>query len=175
MPHRQLLQKRMAQAPKSELWSRHAARDLAVAGGFLREWSQHRTGSIGSSAAVLGALISYSRPFTERADPSFNQDVRGRHCFLALAADLGADLRLHAKVLQVRDEIIALSDVVSVPAQRLNARRFKYPDPHFARLTGNLDGAEFRKLVAAMRAACDFFSRRDSGAPGLVTRCAARP
>jgi len=157
MPHRQLLQKRMAHPPEGELWSRHAARDLAVAGGFLRELGKHRTASISYSAALLGALISYSRPFTERADPSFNQDVSGRHCFLAIAADLGADLRLHAKLLQMRDELIALSDVVSLPAHRLNARRFKYPDPHFARLTRSLDCADFRKLISEMHVACHFF------------------
>src|SRR5438270_10433040 len=112
MPDRQHLHERMTQPPEGDLWSRHAARDLEVAGRFLRELGKHRNASIGYYAALLGALISYSRPFTERADPSFNQDVHGRHCFLTLAADLGADLRLHARLLQLRDEIIARSDPV---------------------------------------------------------------
>jgi len=101
--------------------------------------------------------MCYSRPFTERADPAANQTPAQRRCFMALAADLGAELRLHAQLLQMRDEIFALSDLVSVPAARLNARCFRYPDPRLARIIGRLDRSHFSRLAASMRLACMFY------------------
>jgi hypothetical protein len=157
MPHRSLLQEQIAQHYEGELWSGHACRDLQVAAGFLREAGKHRTRSVGYSAALLGALISYSRPFTERSDPSVNQTAAERSCFLSLAADLGADLRLHARLLQMRDEIIALSDFVSVPVVRLHARRFRYPDPRLACVTRGVNLPAWRRLAASMQVACSFF------------------
>jgi hypothetical protein len=157
MPHRQLLPLRVAQHLEAEQWSRHAVRDLEVAIGFLRDLGKHRRNSVAYSVALLGALLSYSRPFTERADPAVNQNVAERGCFLSLAADLGADLHLHGMLLQMRDQIMALSDVVSLPAARLNARTFKYPDPRLMRITQNLSQADFQRLAGAMRVACTFF------------------
>ena len=157
MPHRELLRKRAARHLEDPLWSSLAARDLEVASGFLRESGKHRRGSVAYSAAILGALISYSRPFTERPDAVLNQNAAERRCFLSLAADLGADLRLHGMLLQMRDEIIALSDIVSVPVVRVHARRFKYPDPRRARITAALNLSAWRRLAASMQVACRFF------------------
>jgi hypothetical protein len=157
MPHRELLPKRVSQHPAAEQWSRHAVRDLDVAIGFLGDLGKHRRNSVGYSVALLGALLSYSRPFTERADPAVNQNAAERRCFMALAADLGADLHLHRMLLQMRDQVMALSDIVSVPAARLNARSFRYPDPHLMWITQSLSHAEFRRLAGSMRLACTFF------------------
>jgi hypothetical protein len=156
MPHRGLWQSRAGLRREDESWSAHAYRDLEIAIGYLRESTHHRRRSVGYSVAALGALISYSRPFTERPDPAVNQSPAQRRCFLALAADLGADLRLHSKLLQMRAELIALSDTVKGPAAPLNARCFKYPDPHLARIIRHLDQAHFRKLAVSMRVACAF-------------------
>src|SRR5262249_14709915 len=112
---------------------------------------------VGESAAVIGALIFYSRPFTERADPAVNQRSDQRQCFLSLATDLGADLRLHARLLQTRDKVIALSEIVHSPLAHVNARLFNYPDPRFVRLTRNLNRDAFRRLARSMRVACALF------------------
>lgn len=157
MPHRALLQRKVRQHASGEVWSPQARGDLEVAVGFLTESGNHRRTSVGYTAAVLGALRSYSRPFTERPDPAANQSPFEQRCFLSLAADLGADLQLHSALLQMRDEIIALSEIVRLPSEHVNARRFRYPDPRFARITHALNRAAFRKLAAAMRVACAFF------------------
>jgi hypothetical protein len=157
MPHRELLPKRAAQHFEAEQWSRCALRDLEVAIGFLRDLRKHRRNSVGYAVALLGALLSYSRPFTERAEPAVNQNVAERRCFLALAADLGADLHLHGMLLQMRDQIMALSDVVSLPAARLKARSFRYPDPRLVCITQNLSHADFERLAGSMQVACTFF------------------
>ena len=157
MHHWALGQSRAGVPWGEELWSRLASRDLGVAAGYLRESAHHSRRSVGYSAAVLGALMSYSRPFTERADPAANQSPAQRRCFMAFAADLGADLRLHGQLLQMRDEIVALCDLVSVPAAPRNARCFRYPDPRLARITSRLDQPHFSRLVASMRLACGFY------------------
>lgn len=163
MPHRELLRRRAARCLENELWATLAARDLEVAGGLLRESGKHRKTSAGYSAVMLGALLSYSRPFTEGPDPAVNQNAAERSCFLSLAADLGADLRLHAQLLQMRDEIIALSDLVKVPAVSLHTRRFKHPDPRFVRVTGTLNLAAARRLAATMQIACSIFQAEEDG------------
>jgi hypothetical protein len=157
MPHRELFPQSVAQHLEAEQWSRHAVRDLEVANGFLCDLGKHRRNSVGYAVALLGALLSYSRPFTERADPAMNQNVTERRCFMALAADLGADLILHGMLLQMRDQIMALSDIVSVPAARLNARSFRYPDPRLMQITRSLNQTDFRRLTGSMRVACTFF------------------
>ena len=145
---------RLGNAP----WSSHALRDLDVALGYLNESERHRRSSVRFSAAVLGTFLSYSRPFTERADAALNQTPAERRCLMSLAADLGADLLMHSSLLQLRDEIIALSDVVTVPAAaRLNARSFIFPQPRLASITRCLDHGRFRKLADSMRVACIFF------------------
>jgi hypothetical protein len=76
---------------------------------------------------------------------------------MALAVDLGADLRLHGMLLQMRDQIMALSDIVSFPAGHTNARRFRYPDRRLVLITQSLNQAEFSRLAGSMRVACTFF------------------
>jgi hypothetical protein len=144
-------------SPPLRLWSDHAVRDLDVVVHYLRQAAHQRRCCAEHSASVLGALISYGRPFTDRAHPAVNPHPRERRCFLSLAADLGADLRLHETLLQARDEVIALSDVVHSPVTRLSARRFLHPDPRLSRLTRNLELARFRTLADSMRVACRFF------------------
>jgi hypothetical protein len=157
MPHREQWQSKVVLPLAEESWSRHARRDLQIAISYLHESTALRRSSVSYSAAALGALIAYGRPFTERADPAANQSPALRRCFLAFAADLGADLHLHAKLLQMRDEIVALSDVVSVPAARLNARCFRYPDQRLARITCRLDPPHFNRLAVSMRIGCEFY------------------
>jgi len=145
--------------PPSEggLWSKYAARDLDVVVHYLCRADKQRRGCAERSASVLGALISYSRPFTERGNPHAEQYPGERRCFLSLAADLGADLRVHSILLQARDRAMALSDIVPMPAAQSSARRFKYPNPTLARITRNLDLDDFRRLTVTMRIACRFF------------------
>jgi hypothetical protein len=57
----------------------------------------------------------------------------------------------------MRDQIMALSDIVSDPASRLHARSFRYPDPRLVRITQSLSYPDFRRLAGSMRVACAFF------------------
>jgi len=132
-------------------------RHLEAAINFGHAAAKHPAGSAANSGAVLGALMTYSRPFTERADSAVNQTPAQRRCFLSLAADLGADLRLHGILLQMRDGVIALSDSVSSQVPRFDARRFEYPDVRVGRITRALNPGEFCRLAASMRLACNFF------------------
>jgi hypothetical protein len=145
-------------APESGLWPKYAARDLDVVCHYLRQAQKQRRCCAEHSASVLGALIHYSRPFTERANPQVNPYPGERQCFLSLAADLGADLRLHSSLLQVRDAAMALSEVIHAPPGRPNTRRFKHPDPRLARITRNVQIDSFRRLASTMRLACYFFA-----------------
>jgi hypothetical protein len=154
MPH---LVKIPVPPPESGLWSKYAARDLDVVVHYLRQADKQRRGCAERSASVLGALISYSRPFTECGNPQLEQYPGERRCFLSLAADLGADLHVHSILLQARDQAMALSEIVPMPPVQLSARRFKYPDPGLARITRNLDLDDFRRLTVTMRIACLFF------------------
>lgn len=160
MPHRELLLKISVPPVPAELWSRRAARDLQAAIHFVYVAGKNRANAAVHAGALLGALISYSRPFTERADPAMNPTPAQHKCFLGLAADLGADLLLHGKLLRVRDEVMALSDLVSLPEPRLNARRFKSSDSGVTRITRSLNQVEFCRLATSMRVACDFFQSK---------------
>jgi len=153
MPH---LLKTPLPAPESGLWSKYAGRDLDVACHYLRQAEKQRRCCAEHSASMLGALICYSRPFTERANPHIEQHPDERQCFLSLAADLGADLRLHSILLQARDEAMFLSDVIHAPVARSNARLFKHPDPSLARITRRVDIDSFRRLASTMRIGCYF-------------------
>jgi hypothetical protein len=163
MQYRECLQMEPICPSGAGVWIRYAVENLEAVAVFLRGSAKHRTSSVAHAGAMLGALFAYSRPFTECPDPALNPLPEQRVCFLDLAADLGADLRLHATLLQVRDEGIALSDFVPIVsswrphAGRFNARRFKYPDSRFARVIGTLDCAAFQQITASMRLACDFF------------------
>src|SRR3569833_892594 len=99
-------------APEGDPWSKYAARDLDVVCHYLHQAHKQRKCCAEHSASVLGALIYYSRPFTERANPHIDQYPGERHCFMSLAADLGADLLLHSCLLRARDEALALSEAV---------------------------------------------------------------
>jgi hypothetical protein len=154
MPH--LLRTPLA-SPESGLWSTYAARDLNVVVSYLRQADTQRRCCAEHSASVLGALISYSRPFTERADRRFEQQPAQRQCYLSLAADLGADLQLHSILLQARDELLALSDIEFSPAAQLSARRFRHPDPRLARVTRTVPLDRFRRLAQTMWLTCGFF------------------
>jgi hypothetical protein len=143
-------------APEGELWSRYAARDLDVVIHYLHQAAKQRRCGAGYTASILRALICYSKPFTERANPVVNQYPRERECFLSLAADLGADLRLHALVLQARDAVVALSDLAPAPSAHSSIRRFKHPDARLARIIRTLELGCFRTLVVRMRVACNF-------------------
>jgi hypothetical protein len=139
------------------LWSDCAVRDLDVVIHYLRQASHQRRCCAEYSASVLGALISYSRPFTERPHPAVNPPAHERRCFLSLAADLGADLRLHRILLQARDEVIALSELVHSPMARFRSRCFIHPDPRLSRIIRQLELDRFRALAGIMRVACRFF------------------
>jgi len=154
MPH--LLRIPLA-APEGGLWSQYAARDLDVVCHYLHQAYKQRRGCTEHAASVLGALIYYSRPFTERVEPHIDQYPGERHCFMSLAADLGADLLLHSCLLQARDEVMALSKAVHSPLARPNTRRFKYPEPRLARITRHVQIDSFRRLASTMRVACYFF------------------
>jgi len=154
MPH---LLKIPLPAPEGGLWSKYAARDLDVVCHYLHQAHRQRRGCAEHSASVLGALIYYSRPFTERAKPHIDQYPGERQCFMSLAADLGADLLLHSCLLHARDEAMALSKAVHSPLAQPNARRFKHPEPRLARITRQVQIDSFRRLASTMRVACYFF------------------
>jgi hypothetical protein len=141
----------------------YAARDFAGAVVFIRNASQHQRFSAAHLGSSLGALISYGRPFTERANAALNQRPEHRSCFLELALDLGVSMEVHTTILQLRDAVVARSDVQGAPTTRLaggsrcQLRYFSYPDPECTRIVRRLNPLSFERIANLMRLACVFF------------------
>jgi hypothetical protein len=111
---------------------------------------------------LLGAVIAYARPFTRSASLTFNQHPDQKECFMGIAADLGANTRVHSAVLLAREELIALSDPWgSLPGRASGThrrmRRFVYPNPRCARIMSRIDLGDFHRVTVLMRLACVFF------------------
>jgi hypothetical protein len=151
------------------LWLEFTVRDLDTAAGYLRNCEQNRRDSVVGASALIGALLSYARPFTERSNPSLNPLPEQQHRFLELAAQLGADLRVHAALMQVRADVVALSERVPVvsanPTEPSGAslRRFNYPDPNIDRVMESIDLRAFAEVVQAMRRGCEAWLAERTG------------
>jgi hypothetical protein len=144
-------------------WPLNAARDFSTASHFLSNSKQSKRLSVDHLACLLGAVISYARPFTEPSMTALNQQPHQRNCFLEIATDLGADIRLHAALLLARDEIVSLSDAFDgATARGLKAagrrlRSFSFPNPRAVGVVSRIDLAAFSRIAMLMRLACIFF------------------
>jgi len=77
--------------------------DFAATVDFIRRARQYRRSTVEHVALLLGALISYSRPFKDHAGCALGQIP----VFAALATDLGADLQLHAGIVRLSIQALA--------------------------------------------------------------------
>jgi hypothetical protein len=148
--------------PEARRWPLNAAGDFASAIGFLRKNAMCNPNSAEHLGLLLGAVIAYARPFSERVSRSFNQHRDQRECFMGIAADLGADMKLHCAVLLAREELIASSEPWrNVSGRALGShrsmRRFAYPNPRCASITGRIGMRDFASIAMLMRLACTFF------------------
>jgi hypothetical protein len=143
-------------------WPLNAARDFVAALDFLSKEAKCRTNTAEHMGCLLGAVIAYARPFTASANLTFHHHPDRRQCFMELAADLGADTRVHCAVLLAREDLIASSDSWESPSGRSlgaqrSMRRFVYPNPRVARIMSRIDLRDFRRIAILMRLACIFF------------------
>jgi hypothetical protein len=143
-------------------WSLTAAGDFFTASDFLRKVRKCKRGSAEHMGLLLGAVIAYARPFTDMVSRTFNQLPEHRQCFMGLAADLGADIGVHANILLAREKLVVMSDSCgtvpggsSGPQRRW--RKFAYPNPRCARVLELIESRDFGRNAGLMRLACVFF------------------
>jgi hypothetical protein len=148
----------------------NSTRDFAAAVGFIKRARQYDQSTIEHVALFLGALISYSRPFKDRDGCTVGETLGQSPIFLAVATDLGADLKLHAKIVGLSLHAIARSEPLSGPLQRAanfcNSRihSFSFPDQSGVKLARQLDLEAFERVSNLMRLAC-VFTLSDIGDP----------
>jgi hypothetical protein len=149
-------------APEACSWPLSAAGDFFSATDFLHKLAKCKPNTAEHMGCLLGAVIAYARPFTDDASLTFDRHPDRNHCFMGIAADLGADSGVHRAVLLARQELIVLSDPWrNLPGRGLGShrrmRRFVYPDPRCARIMSRIDLGELRRIAILMRLACVFF------------------
>lgn len=142
-------------------WMLNAAGDFGATATFISDARKHDQSTVDHVGLLIGALISYARPFRERDDDTRQASTHEKY-FLDLATDLGADLMLHAAVLRARDKLIAHSAVPlhSVSrAPKMNSRRvraFEFPSAKFAKLAIGLDLDRLNRAALTMKLTCMF-------------------
>ena len=116
-------------------------------------------------ALVLGALISYSRPFKDTGDPLLGPPLDQLPAFLATAVDLGVDLALHLELLRLGTRAIDSAKPVTATVQRtsrsnLGIHRFSFPNPLGHVLAQQLPPEPLEHISHLMRLACVFTLRQ---------------
>ena len=144
-------------------WILSAARDFGTAANFIRDARKHDQSSVDHIGLLIGALITYARPFREHADDATRQAARRQRCLLDLAIDLGVDLALHASILRMRDRLVAQSavpithDIDRTPEIRnLRVRAFDFPNHTIAALAVRMDFDPVIAMTRSMQLACVF-------------------
>jgi hypothetical protein len=144
-------------------WTLNAARDFGAAAALIADARRHDPASVDYIGFLIGALISYSRPFRYRKDADTPQAATRNRYLLDLGTDLGVDLTLHITTLRMRDRLIARS--VDPPGQatlrslKINEprlRAFEFPNQKLARLAVGLDLDRVTSMAQSMRLACIF-------------------
>jgi hypothetical protein len=114
------------------------------------------------TALLLAGLVSYSRPFTDRDGSVLGPTLHEIPIFLDVAGDLGADLEIHAKIMQLSARAITGAQTAVPPAERsdgtstLRVHRFSFPHPFGHLLLDHLDVRAFQQIANLMRLACVF-------------------
>jgi hypothetical protein len=140
----------------------NSSRDFAAAVDFLQRARNYDRAAIEYTALLLGALISYARPFKDRQGSSLGRPLHEIPIFLDAAVDLGVDLELHLKILQLSTQASGDSQTTVVAnrhggSQRdMQIHRFSFPYPSGHLLEDQLDVGAFEQISNLMRLACIF-------------------
>jgi hypothetical protein len=149
--------------PEASGWILTAARDFGTTANFIRDARKLDQSSVDHIGLLVGALVTYARPFRERADDATRRAARRQRCLLDLATDLGVDLALHAAVLRMRDRLVAQAAVPTIHAidrtpeiPSLRVRVFEFPNHTIAELAVKMDFEQVISLTKSMQLACVF-------------------
>jgi hypothetical protein len=140
--------------------------DFAAAVEFVGRARACGRADIEYDALVLGALVSYSRPFKEADDPILGRPLDQLPAFLDAAVDLGVDLELHLELLELGTRAIGSSKPVTAAVRRSASRgnqrthRFSFPNPLGHVLAQQLAPGPFEHISHLMRLACVFTLRQ---------------
>ena len=138
----------------------NSCRDFDAAIDFLGRARIHDRAA--RDAMLLGALISYSHPFKDRDHPLLGRPLNQLPVFLDAAADLGVNLELHVRLLQLRAHAVGSSPPLTAPlrpsASSSNAgtHRFSFASPLGHCLAQQLERQAFERIAHLMRLACVF-------------------
>jgi hypothetical protein len=140
----------------------NSSRDFAAAGDCLKRARTYDRSGIEYAALLLGALVSYSRPFKDRGDSAPDRSLDLLPVFLDAAVDLGVDLELHIKLVRLGIKALGGSQPVAAPVQRaaslskVKILRFSLPHPLRHLLAEQLELEAFGRIANLMRLACVF-------------------
>jgi hypothetical protein len=140
----------------------NSSRDFAAAVDFLKRARAYDRSGLEYNALLLGALVSYSRPFKDRGGPVLGRPLDRLPAFLDAAVDLGVDLELHTRIVRLSVRAIGGSQPVAAPVQRaanpgnVEIQRFSFPNPLRYLLSQQLELEAFSHISHLMRLACVF-------------------
>jgi len=128
--------------------------DFAAAVDFVSRARRCRQSTIKHAALLLGALLSYSRPFKDHDGCALSQIP----VFGALATDLGADLQLHVRIVRLSMQALASSQRLYMQAagnhSSCKLQSYWLADRLGPTLAGQLDLEAFERIANLMRVAC---------------------
>jgi hypothetical protein len=158
-----LLPRPIEDPPGAICWTLHAATDFSTAANFIRDAKTHDRSTADYVGLLIGALVSYARPFCEYNATQNPRVSACKHYLLGLATDLGADLQMHATALRARDKLIARSIVKpgrlidrtpKVNTLRLKTRQLSHQS--LTILAARLDLEGLHRVAGCMQLACLF-------------------
>jgi hypothetical protein len=156
--------------PAARSWTLCAARDFSATISFIRHAHSHTRLSADHVGSLIGAVISYARPFKNH-EAGIGQHPDPKRCFMDLAIDLGADLALHGSILETSRRLIArASPPAFYPAKNLSERPvrvhcFDFPDVECDSIARRYDLDSFVGIARLMRLACVFLLAEIDPAP----------
>lgn len=132
--------------------------DFETAGEFIEAAKRHPQSAIEWEALVEIAVIRYARPFsrnrgTSIADARIKADV-------AQILDSQADVDLHNRIIDLRNQVVAHADASFFPTTLLDpvgnsrARGFAVASTRWHILSAGIDLDAFARIAKAMRHAC---------------------
>jgi hypothetical protein len=163
--------------PATRNWVLLAARDFGATLALINNARRHSTCSAEHVGSLIAAVISYARPFSERADLEGDLPLDPKRCFLDLALDLGASLPLHRSLMLTGKRIIAQSQPRAIypprsatEGSKIRICLFDFPDIRWGSVTDGLELGAFVNITRLMRLACVFLLAEIDPAP-LRHRC----
>jgi hypothetical protein len=154
----------------------NSSRDFGAAIDFLKRARNYDRCAIEYTALLLGALISYLRPFKDSRGSVLGRALHEIPIFLDAAVDLGIDLELHLRILQLSVQAIGGSQMAAAGNPQAGIRgnvqihRFSFPYPSGHLFAHQLDVDAFEQNCNLMRLACVFTLTELSGA-SAKNRC----